>query len=670
METVWVQDLLNWIGEHSNWAAAIIFLTGLLEALFLIGLLVPGAVLVFGFGALVAAGALDIWTTMAWLVSGAMLGDHLSYWLGYRLKDNLRHVWPINRYPGALARGEEFFSKHGGKGIVLGRFIGALRPIMPTVAGAAGMRPLMFSVMDSIAMVPWLLAYLFPGVLFGASLNLAAEIGSRLLIMLVLAAAAIWVFVWLTRRSFMFLSRHAEGLTLRLLNWSQSHRRLGLLGPNLTDPAQPETPGLAILAIILLGSAWLSYSLIWSGQEPAAIDALVYQVFQSLQNSMADNLTLSLAALGSYQIYLPIALVVFFSLTVNKRYLAAAHWIAALGFGAVLAFSLDWLISIPEPVQHFRGLDGKEFNSSHLILSTVVYGFLAVLLASGKDERRRWRYYGASVTAVVLIAISQLYLGAQWLSDVILGISIGTIWVSLLTLGYRRHVVDRVASISLMPLAVVVGILASGWQWQSGIDAERNRYRPQPETRVTDDLRWHRKDFAALPAYRTDLMAHRRYPLTLQWSGPIDAITAQLKSHGWLPQQGNAIHRGLLWLSPSARIEQLALMPQYHGGRDHRVAMALPIDTDQEWVLRLWKTHWKTGEHPIWIGSVARYQVNTTWRYLRIPGLAGDFSEGRNLLRQEIAAGRLRQHPDAKNAYNDESWDGKILLLSTRLNTQ
>lgn len=670
METAWVQDLLAWIGDHSSWAAAIIFLTGLLEALFLIGLLVPGAVLVFGFGALVAAGALDLWSTIAWLVVGAILGDHLSYWLGYRLRGDLKHIWPISRYPGILIRGEAFFSQHGGKGVVLGRFIGALRPVMPTVAGAAGMRPLMFTVMDSIAVLPWILAYFFPGVLFGASLHLAAEIGSRLLIMLLVSVAALWLFVWLTRHCFLFISRHAEELSLRLLNWSQSHRRLGLLGPNLSDPAQPEAPGLAILACLLLGGAWLAYSLLWSSAEPAALDALVYQLFQGLQNAMADNLSLALAAMGRWQVYAPIALVVFLSLMLNRRYLAAAHWTAAISFGALLAFSLDWIVALPEPMQYYRGLEGQYFNGSHLILSTVVYGFLAVLLATGKGGNRRWRYYGVAVATVILIALSQLYLGAQWLSDVILGLSIGTIWVSLLTLGYRRHGVGRVASLSLMPLTVTVGLLACAWQWQYGIEAERARYRPQPEPQQTDSRSWQQSAYAALPAYRTDLMAHRRYPLTLQWSGPIDAIAAQLKSFGWLPQQGSTIHRGLLWLSPSANIEQLALMPQYHAGRDHQLAFALPIDKNQEWVLRLWRTAWTTEDHPIWIGSVARYRANTTWRYLRVPGIAGAFNEGRDLLRSQVSAGRLRRHPQASHAYGDESWDGSVLLLSTRLSTE
>lgn len=667
MEAAWVQDLLAWIGDHPTWAAIIIFLTGLVEALFMVGLLVPGAVLLFGFGALIATGALDLWMTLFWVTAGAVLGDHLSFLLGYRLRGDLKRIWPVSRHPELMTRGEEFFNRHGGKGIVLGRFIGALRPIMPTVAGAAGMRPILFSVMDVIAMVPWLLAYLFSGVLFGASLNLAAEIGSRLLIMLLVAVVALWLFVWLARRSFLFISRHAEELTLQLLNWSQSHRRLGILGSSLADPAQPETPGLAILSVILLAIAWLAYSILWNSPEPAAVDAFIYQLFHGLQNSIADNITLALAAIGRWQVYVPVSVVVLASLLLTRRILAATHWVAALGFGGALAFGIDWLVAFPEPVQFYRGLNGEQFNSSHLILSTVIYGFLAVLLASNKAESRRWRYYGVAVGTVVLIALSQLYLGAQWLSDVILGLSIGTIWVSLLALGYRRHSAPRVTSISLMPVAVVAGLIAASWQWQYGIEQQRERYRPQPAVEETDNRSWQHDKFAELPAYRTDFLAHQNYPLNLQWSGPLDAIVAQLKSMGWLPQQGDAIHRSLLWLSPSANIEQLALLPQYHDGRDHKVAMALPINTNEEWVLRLWRSSWRIDTHPIWVGSIARYQAAPTWKYLRIPRMAGDFIAGRDVLREQIDAGRLRQHPQASST--DIDWDGAVLLLRTRLST-
>ncbi len=670
MEATWIQDLLAWIGNHPTWAMVIVFLTGFLEALFVIGLLVPGAILLFGFGALVAAGAMDLWTTLAWAFAGAFIGDHLSFFLGYRLRGDLRKIWPISRYPGLLTRGEEFFRQHGGKGVVLGRFIGAVRPLVPTVAGAAGMRPLMFSVMDGIAMLPWLLTYLVPGVIFGASLNLAAEIGTRLLVMLVVAAVAVWIFVWLSRRIFLFISHHAEEMTLRLLSWSQAHRRLGMFGPNLTDPAQPETPGLAVLAFILLGIAWLVYSLLWNGAQPAALDAFVYQLFYSLQNSIADTIALAVAAVGRWHVYLPVSVVVFASLLVTRRYLAAAHWGAALAFGAVLAFSLDLLVSRPEPTQFYLGLADQQSDSSHLILSLVIYGFLAVLLASGKAESRRWRYYGVAVTTVVLIALSQLYLGAQWLSDVIISLSIGTIWVSLLALGYRRHSVQRVASISLMPIAVVIGIIAAGWQWQYGIDDQRAQYRPQPEVEQTDIRSWQHEDYAALPAYRTDLLAHLRYPLNLQWSGPPDAIIAQLKTLNWVPQQGDVLYRSLLWLSPSASVDQLALLPQYHDGRDHQIALALPIDQQQEWVLRLWRTHWQADGHPIWIGSVARYHARPTWRYLRIPRMVGDFNAGRNLLREQISAGRIRPHPEASSFSQQAEWDGSVLLLHTRLNTE
>ena len=668
METAWVQELLTWIGDHPNWAAAFAFFTGLLEAIFVFGLLVPGAVLLFGLGALVATGAMELWPTIFWAVSGALIGDHLSYLLGYKLRGGLKNIWPIKNYPALLERGEDFFSKHGGKGIVLGRFIGALRPIMPTVAGAAGMRPVVFSIMDSVSMVPWILAYMMPGVIFGASLNLAAEIGSRLLIMLIVAAVVVWLFIWIARRVFLYVSRHAETLTINLLNWSQSHRRLGLLGASLTDPKQPETPGLAILATLLMAGAWLAYSLLWNTTEPAALDALVYQLFQSLQNPIADNLTLGFAALAGWQVYLPVAVVVFLSLVVNRRFLAAAHWMAALSFGAVLAFGLDWLVDLPEPVQYYRDQQGLAFNGSHLILSTVVYGFLAVLLATGKADNRRWRYYGVSVAAVVLIAIAQLYLGAQWLSDVILGISIGTIWVSLLTLGYRRHAAERVASLSLMPITVTIALLACLWHWQYNSDGLRDRYRPSPTAEATDLRSWQYRDFSGLPAYRTDLMAHRRYPLTVQWSGPIDAIAAQLKSMGWKSQEGSVLHRSLLWLSPSAGIDQLALTPQYHGGSDHKLAMLLPIDNDQQWVLRLWRSELSVDNNPIWIGSVARYRSENTWRYLRIPTMSGDFVEGRDLLRKQIQAGRLRVHPKASGNDTD-NWDRRVLLLNTRLRT-
>ncbi|MGB1580383.1 MAG: VTT domain-containing protein [Nevskiales bacterium] len=668
MEAAWLQDFLQWVNDHPTLTAAVIFITGFTESLFLVGLLVPGAVLVFAFGTLIAADALEFWPTFFWLVLGAIIGDHCSYLLGYKLRNDIKRVWPLSRFPKVVQSGEEFFAKHGGKGVILGRFIGALRPVVPTVAGAAGMRPLHFFVMDTLAMGPWIIAYMLPGVIFGASLNLAAEVGTRLLVMLLIVSLGLVAIVWLSRGLFVFISTYAETLTNGILDWSQRHRRLGLLGPNLADPAQPETPGLAILAIILLFYSWVVYGLLWgwtAPPSPADLDAAAYNLIQNLQSPWVDTLALAIAQCGTWKVYLPVSIAVLAGLLAARRPMAAAHWCAALAFGAMVAAGLTLLMRIPTPVDYYRG-NPNVFLTGHLIMSTVCYGFLAVLLATGKDPGRRWRYYGSAITGIVLIALARLYIGAQWFSDVLLGVGVGITWVGMLSLGYRRHLPQKVASLSQMPLAMTVLVLAAAVQWFTALEEDRDHYLPEAQRINMAAGQWYSSGYSKLPAFRIDLAERRRYPLNLQWQGDLSAIETELASKGWQARHDFEFKQALLWLSKTRPVDELALLPQAHDGRLQALTMTLRISDERQWVLRLWRSGYQLENQPLWLGSIAAYSVGEVLDNLRVPTILNDFSSGPALLRAQLKRGHLVKHSAKEASLGNFNWDASLILLRSQ----
>lgn len=115
MDLATLKPMIDWISANPTWAGLAVFVISLSESLAIVGLFIPGVAVMFGIGALIATGALDLWATLAWAVAGAIVGDGLSYWLGYHYKDALRERWPFRRYPALLARGERFFQRHGGK---------------------------------------------------------------------------------------------------------------------------------------------------------------------------------------------------------------------------------------------------------------------------------------------------------------------------------------------------------------------------------------------------------------------------------------------------------------------------------------------------------------------------------------------------------------------------
>ncbi len=153
VEPGWTQDLLGWLNANPGWGFAIVLLVSFFESLVLIGILLPGIVILFGVGALVGLGILELLPIWIAASIGAFLGDFLSYLLGHRFRGHLLDIWPFSRYPGVMERGTRFFQAHGAKSIMAGRFIGPLRPIIPAVGGMMGMNPGRFLLVDVVACV-------------------------------------------------------------------------------------------------------------------------------------------------------------------------------------------------------------------------------------------------------------------------------------------------------------------------------------------------------------------------------------------------------------------------------------------------------------------------------------------------------------------------------------
>ncbi|WP_455202018.1 DedA family protein [Kaarinaea lacus] len=186
MDLSTIQPVLDWMARNSELAGLIVFLVAAGESLALVGILVPGVVFMLGIGALVGLDAIDLWQALFWATMGAIVGDWLSYWLGRHFDKQLRHVWPLSRYPELIPRGEAFFERHGGASVFFGRFVGPLRPIIPAIAGIMHMPQGKFYVINVVSAVLWAPVVILPGVAFGESIQLANEVFIRLIALIVI----------------------------------------------------------------------------------------------------------------------------------------------------------------------------------------------------------------------------------------------------------------------------------------------------------------------------------------------------------------------------------------------------------------------------------------------------------------------------------------------------
>ena len=163
------QPIIDWLSAHPNLVIVSIALIAFIESLALAGIVVPGVLLLFLVAALAGNLSIPLWEVLGAGFVGAVLGDGLSYYLGHFFKGSLRQYWPFSRYPKALKMGEDFFSKHGGKSVIIGRFIGPIRPVLPLIAGMLGMSQIRFISFNIFSALAWAPFYLLPGYLTGSA---------------------------------------------------------------------------------------------------------------------------------------------------------------------------------------------------------------------------------------------------------------------------------------------------------------------------------------------------------------------------------------------------------------------------------------------------------------------------------------------------------------------
>lgn len=608
----------QWLITHPDWAGLAVFLIALSESLVVAGLLVPGALLMLGIGALVATGALSLWPVLGLAVAGAIVGDGISFWLGHHYHQRVRAWWPFRNHPQLLEHGERFIRGHGGKSVFIARFVGPVRPLVPVVAGMLGMPPGRFYAINLLSALLWAPAYILPGMAIGASLVLAGEVAGRLALLLGLLLLGTWVTIWVLGLLYRWLEPHARYWTLRLLRWARWHPSVSWLLVDLLDPTRPVSRGLLIWLLVLLAGSWLFLGVL---EDVISHDPLVYAgqslytLLQGLRTPVGDHIMVICSELGDSAVIMPLVAAVLVWMLWQRRWRELLYWLAAIGFAVLAVGLLKHMLHFPRPVTLYSGIDAYSFPSGHATMSMVVYGYLAVLGAEAMHPRWHWLVYAATLLLVGLIALSRLYLGAHWLADVAGGIGLGSAWVALLAVARHYHIRTGERVHGIATLAPLVFATVGLWHVNSQLQTDIQRYTPRPSIRTVAITSWWRHDWRRLPALRIDLEGEREQAIDLQWAGDLDRIDLSLTGAGWQRPVALDMSSAMRWLLPQGDPVQLPVLPHFHAGH-HEVLRRLLQDPDgQLWILRLWPadTRLSPGALPLWIGVVSDL------RLLRLP---------------------------------------------------
>lgn len=609
-----IKPFLDWLQLHPQWGGFITGCVALVESLVVIGLLVPGTVMMTAIGTLIGAGILPFYSTTAWAIGGAIVGDVFSFWLGYHYHAHLKDFWPFRTHPKILEKGEQFFISHGRKGIFIGRFIGPIRPILPVIAGMMSMPTKRFLLADISSAFVWAPSYMLPGILLGAaSQELPPEVATKLIIFVVLGLMAFWCVSWLLKKIYSWFIGLLDKGVAWLWKFTANHPRLKILKEFLLDPADPHDHHqlalalsllLAIFAFILIAWNVVHHGLLLGFNDP------VYYFMRSLRTTAADNIFIAITLIST-PVYLIFWLVTLAWLACRRYWQAALHW---LGLG-IFAFCgtelLKHLFHNPRPTGLLVTPTGWSFPSGHSSLSTAFFGFFVVLLARKFSQNWRWFTYGCAALIIGLIMFSRLYLGAHWLTDIIGGGLFGFICVALMTLSYRRQENHSLAPASLLVVALLSISIAWAWSFHHSFKKSLSDYTPHWSNQTIDSNSWWLHTTNQVPTYRINRFGKPIELFNLQWTGNLLTIQQALSKQAWHLVPKASLLVMFNELTGKENDQQALVMSQFYEDRKPVLVMTKRVgDAHALLVLRLWDAHLVLNNgQPLWLGTVTYHKV-------------------------------------------------------------
>lgn len=157
-----INEIIIWLERNPQWIAIGIIGASFIESFALIGIIVPGVVLLAVISGL-ASTSLSVYEVVLLAYVSSFLSDVASYIIGFSLRNSLTKFWPFKSHPEFLINGKRFFKQYGMIGLFVGKFIGPVRPLLPITAGSLEMNRKRFFLIEIFSCLLWALIYTVPG---------------------------------------------------------------------------------------------------------------------------------------------------------------------------------------------------------------------------------------------------------------------------------------------------------------------------------------------------------------------------------------------------------------------------------------------------------------------------------------------------------------------------
>jgi membrane protein DedA with SNARE-associated domain len=436
-----LEDVSNALGA---WTYLLVGVFAFAETGAFVGLVVPGETVMLIGGAVAGQGAIDIYILIGIAWFAAWAGDTTSFFVGRRLGRGfvLRHGPRFGLGAERFEQVEDYFSRHGGKTIFIGRFVGIVRALAPFIAGSSGMRYGAFVPYSILGTGIWSSLHILIGYLFSRSIDTAARYAGRgafvLGVLIAVVVGSVMLYRYLRveanrRAAVRWMEEHALVRWLVVLA-RRFHPQLQFLWARVTPGGTFGLEFTSLMATLAVGGFVLvAYTAIVGGDAgPTPGDMTAVDVVESLRTGWLVDLAETMTALGAAAVVLPLALVCGGALAARRRWAELGVLVTGLAIVYAGVHELKVAVDRPRPEGGLVGVEGSSFPSAHAAYSTF-YVWLAVTivmrLRTGMTRGALVVAAGVAVTA--LVGLSRVYLGVHYMSDVNAGWALGAAAFSL-----------------------------------------------------------------------------------------------------------------------------------------------------------------------------------------------------------------------------------------------
>ncbi len=621
-----IQPYLDYFAQHPSWALLIVFLISMGEALLVIGLFVPSTAVLVGAGTLVGAGKLDFWPVMIATTLGCIVGDQVSFWAGRFFGDRLRTMWPLKNYPHLLAKGEAYVKEHGGKSIAIGRFVPGVKAVVPGIAGMFGMGQGFFLTVNILSGIAWSAGHLLPGVVLGHALSLAGALSGRLLVVLLVLLGVLAVAGWLVRLLAAGATPYRKAMQGRISAWALSKQNIYMR--RLGRTIAPENPNsvLLLLSITIGVVAVIALIDLVSGlllrQAVGNFDHSLFNFFSELRSVPGDEIFVRITMLGDNYVLYAMALVPVIWMLVLRNWRGAIAVIFTVVLARLVLIAFSFGVSVPAsavPHVDFR------FPSGHALMAGTVLGIIATLTARGLQRWTQALIVSGCTMVVFAISFSRLYLGVNWLSDVVGGILIASILTVLFSVAVASLNLRRFHPLAMLFTSVLVLLVAGGIDIQGNFERRVERYQPIDKITAYSLADYLETGWTRMPGQRINLIGKPSDVFVAQWVGSVASLRDVLSKDGFEIWQRWGWRDAMPYLSPESDLASLSPNPAIHEGLRAKITATAPDPANpaSRFVLRAFQSNatvqWDSGASRVYLINITRETVRHDLGLFAVP---------------------------------------------------